>query len=58
VHISKQVEGALGGTEFADVAFDIEFGHDDVDERDVPADNNNEWEDSIRRKQSSIVKSQ
>jgi hypothetical protein len=58
------LEGALGdwigGTAFADVeaaeddvAFDIEFGHDDadmrdimlVDENDTPVDNNNEWED-------------
>jgi hypothetical protein len=58
------LEGAvgdwIGGTEFADdegaeddVAFDIEFGCDDVDmrdislvdERDVPVHNNNEWED-------------
>jgi hypothetical protein len=49
----------IGDTEFADhegaendVTFDTEFSHDDVDmsdimlvdERDVSADNNNEWE--------------
>jgi hypothetical protein len=58
----------IGGTEFADdeVAFDIEFGPDDVDmrdimlldERDVAAENNNEWEHETSRKQSSIVNCQ
>jgi hypothetical protein len=60
----------LGGTEFVNdegaednVAFDIEFGHDDVDmmdvmlidERNVLADNNNELEDYTSRRQSSIA---
>jgi hypothetical protein len=71
------LEGALGdwigGTEFADdegaeedTDFNIEFGHDDVDmrdimlvhERDVSVDNNNESENETSKKHLSIVNCQ